>query len=57
MKIRKVCIHCGSADVRADAWAEWNEEKQEWTLAEVYDNKFCISCEDETHIIDEEINE
>ncbi len=39
------CKYCGSSDVRADAWAEWNDEKQEWTLADTYENFWCEACE------------
>ena len=57
MKIKKVCKHCGSSDVRKDAWSEWDEDKQEWVLAEVYDNEFCYSCDADTTIIDVELND
>ena len=56
-KIRKVCKHCGSSDVRKDAWAEWDEDKQEWVLAEFFDNDYCMTCDCETRIVDKEINE
>lgn len=56
-KVRKVCKHCGSDDVRKDAWAEWDEDKQEWVLADVYDsNDYCVVCEGETTIEDVEEN-
>lgn len=54
-KVRKVCKHCGSSDVRKDAWAEWDEDKQEWVLSDVYDNEFCVVCDGETTINDEDI--
>ena len=52
-KIKKVCKRCGGENVRKDAWASWNEEFQEWKLAEVYDNEYCNDCEGETTIVDE----
>lgn len=55
-KIRKVCKHCGSDDVRKDAWVEWDEDKQEWVLADVYDSfDYCVKCEGETTIQDADI--
>lgn len=54
-KVRKVCKYCGSTDVLKDAWAEWDEEKQEWVLSDVYDDDFCVVCDDETTINDEDI--
>lgn len=56
-KIRKVCKYCGSEDVRADAWAEWDFDKQEWVLAETYDNEYCNSCEGDTKVIDVEVED
>lgn len=56
-KIRKVCSECGSTDVRVDAWASWDETNQQWELAESYDNSWCIDCEGECTIDDEEIKE
>lgn len=56
-KVRKVCKHCGSTDVRKDAWAEWDEDKQEWVLGDVFDDDYCMTCEYETIIIDKKIND
>lgn len=53
-KVKKVCRHCGSSDVRKDAWAEWDEDKQEWVLADVFDNDYCMNCDGETTIVDNE---
>jgi hypothetical protein len=44
-RINIVCSHCGSDDVRRDAFAAWSVEKQEWELAEVYDQGHCVKCE------------
>lgn len=55
--IKKVCKYCGSENVRADAWAEWNIDKQDWVLAEIYDNEYCNDCEGDSHIIDVEIED
>lgn len=52
---RMTCNKCGSNDVRKDAWAAWNEETQEWELANVFDAEFCNSCEEECTIVEQEI--
>lgn len=49
-KIRKICAECGSENVVADAWAEWDEYAQDWVLANVFDYEFCQACESETTI-------
>jgi len=51
----KQCGYCGSKDIRTDAWASWDEERQEWVLDEIFDNAFCCTCEKECNIIDEEV--
>lgn len=37
------CTHCGSEDVRLDAWAAWDTERQEWTLGSIYQNAFAAT--------------
>ena len=39
------CSHCGSTDVVIDAWANWNDETQEWELFDTFDEAFCRACE------------
>jgi hypothetical protein len=56
-KLKMICTECGSTDVRRDAWANWCEKIQDWELAEVYDNAFCIDCDGECSIKEEEIEE
>ena len=60
MKIKKVCEKCGSDDV----WfAAWDVDTQSWKLASVYrdydfgDEIWCIECDGETNIIEQEIKE
>lgn len=53
-KVKKVCNYCGSDDVRKDAWAKWDEDKQEWVLADIYDHEYCMTCDDETGIENQE---
>jgi hypothetical protein len=48
-KVQIVCGTCGSADVRADAYAAWNTETQEWELTATFDKgSVCEVCEGET---------
>lgn len=56
MKIRPVCEHCGSSNVCHDAWAVWDNDKQEWVLGNVFDYTFCQECESETHLKEIQIN-
>lgn len=56
-KLKKICDECGSTDVRIDAWASWNEDTQEWELAETYENPFCMDCEGPCRIDDEDMPE
>jgi hypothetical protein len=50
-KLQMVCGTCGSADVRADAYAYWDAEKQEWELSTTFDSgAVCEVCEGECKI-------
>ena len=52
-RIRKVCKHCGSINVRADAYVEWNKERQDWEIFTVYDKgSVCEDCDGECTIVD-----
>ena len=55
MKLRHVCSSCGSDEVFGDAWASWDEAKQEWVLENIYDNAYCNICEHETSLDTENI--
>lgn len=45
MKEKPVCSHCGSDDVRADAYAAWDVETQEWELTATFDKgAVCEDC-------------
>lgn len=53
--IQIVCRTCGSAEVLRDAFAEWDPDEQEWTLASVYDDAVCEGrCGGETKL--DEVN-
>lgn len=54
-KIRIVCAACGSTNVRRDAWAEWDEVKQDWVLGTVFDDGLCEDC-GETSLDEEDID-
>ncbi len=49
---KMICATCGSENVRRDADAVWNVEKQEWELCAVYDNATCEKCGGETRLIE-----
>jgi len=56
-KIVYKCKVCNSTDVVKDAWAEWDEKKQRWTLENIFDMEYCKNCDGETKLIEEEIPE
>ena len=46
--ITYVCNHCGSDDVLADAYAQWNPEGRCWEVATTFDKgSWCNPCEGE----------
>jgi hypothetical protein len=50
-KVKMVCAHCGSDEVRADAYAQWDVEAQEWEVAQTFDKgAYCSKCDGETRI-------
>jgi hypothetical protein len=60
-KIKHICATCKSDDVVLDAWAEWDIDTQDWVLRSVFDDAFCIKCEqacdmEEVEIEDEQIS-
>lgn len=51
MKEKPICRACKSDDVRADAYAEWNVEKQEWEISATFDKgAVCETCGGETRL-------
>jgi hypothetical protein len=42
--VRIVCSVCGTTEVSRDAWADWDENRQEWVLGAVLDDGFCHRC-------------
>jgi hypothetical protein len=53
-----MCSVCSSEDILADAYAEWNVEKQEWQLQNVFDysGAFCNACDGPTTLTEEHDN-
>ena len=54
-KLRMVCEKCGSTHVTRDAWAEWDEDEQDWVLAAVFDYAFCHDCQRDAHIDEQQL--
>lgn len=47
MAIQMACSNCGSVDIKADAWAEWDFNAQQWVLSQTFDATHCEDCEGE----------
>jgi predicted Zn-ribbon and HTH transcriptional regulator len=52
--VRFLCPQCKADAVLRDAFAEWDEETQEWSLSSVFDSFSCNSCGAEFKDPDEE---
>jgi hypothetical protein len=46
-----ICAVCGSMDVSADAYAQWDVDAGEWALQSTYDAKTCETCESRTTLL------
>ena len=50
-KVKMVCSHCGSEEVLADAYAQWDVDNQLWEVVETYSKgAYCSKCDGETRI-------
>lgn len=49
------CASCGSENVKADAYAEWNPELQMWEIVSLFDNTDCEDCGGECSTVEREI--
>lgn len=49
-RVTYVCRSCGSKNVSWDAFADWDEERQEMVLRGTYDATHCHDCEDEENV-------
>lgn len=56
-KYKKVCRYCGSEDLNFDAFVQWDVEKQDYIIENIYDDVYCCNCEGSTTEIDKEIIE
>lgn len=56
-RITMVCENCGSENVKADAYAEWDRDNQMWTLSgDPFDKgSYCEDCDGECSIIEKVI--
>jgi len=55
-RIDYVCNMCGGTTVTRDAWAEWDAGEQEWGLGAAYDYAFCHDCEQETNLVEVDLD-
>lgn len=46
-KYSLICTHCGSDNVKWDAWATWNPETQQMELESTFESAYCNQCEGE----------
>lgn len=51
----KHCKQCHSTEVIFDAWASWNEDKQEMELYEHLYHAHCLRCEGQTIVYSREL--
>jgi hypothetical protein len=49
-KVQMICGTCGSTQVSRDAWADWDDDQQQWVLGAVFDYGHCHQCEGKSHI-------
>lgn len=57
-KVKMVCATCGGENVKADAYATWNLEAQQWECAQTFDKgAYCDDCDGETSLDEIEIGE
>jgi hypothetical protein len=57
-RFRMVCDECGSEDVLADAYAQWDIDQQDWVVANVFDKgAFCPDCDGDARIAEVELGD
>jgi len=57
MKIDYVCKHCGSNDIERSGTLEWSALSQSWVVTHVYDEDYCLNCENHTQTETTQIGE
>lgn len=55
MEVNMICRHCNSDLVLRDAYAQWDEEAQEWVLLSVFDYSVCRKCDAEGNNVIKEV--
>jgi hypothetical protein len=50
MTIAITCRRCGGENVSRDAWAEWDQTAQQWTLRTLFDHGYCHDCDTEASL-------
>jgi hypothetical protein len=49
-KMAPVCESCGSFDVTADAWAEWDKDAGRFVVRGTFDEWYCHQCDGEATV-------
>lgn len=51
-KLKMVCPHCKGENVKVDAWAAWDADKQQWELVDTFDAAYCDDCDHEMSYVE-----
>ena len=55
MTVKMVCEECGSDRVESEASAQWNFEKQQWEVLQVFEHTgYCAECNKDRQIVEKE---
>ena len=57
---KPITIHCANCDgqnIKADAYADWNDELQQWELCSVFDHKICDDCGGECSTVEKAMHQ
>ena len=46
--VNMVCSHCGSDEIKVDAFAVWVRENQMWELDSTFGATYCNQCDGES---------
>lgn len=49
-RVTKLCRTCRQPGIVRDAWAQWDDETQQWVLQDCFDMAYCPRCETETGV-------
>ena len=53
--IKKVCNVCGGDDLQFNADVQWDVDTQTYEIASVFDDVFCVDCDETTSVEDKAI--